>query len=118
MSLVSHAVPPKVSALLAPVDPAQPAGVFDEEDETYQAIDQEMVKLGGLRESSIDWPYVEEAASQYLTSQCKHFRIAFHLLSGWLRKRTWPDWTHAVSLVAGLVDQYWESAYPKPGPTV
>ena len=44
----------EISRLLAPIDPAIPAGLFDIEDETYQAIDQEMVKLGGLQAASIE----------------------------------------------------------------
>ena len=48
MSLVIDVPADTVKLLLTPIDPEQPAGHFDVEDETYQAIDQEMVKLGGL----------------------------------------------------------------------
>ncbi|KRP59175.1 type VI secretion system protein TssA [Pseudomonas trivialis] len=117
MSLVIDVPVDVVNRLLAPVYPEQPAGHFDVEDETYQAIDQEMVKLGGLRESDIDWPYIDEASREYLTCQCKHWRIVGHLQVVWLRTRQWPRWADALELIAGLVEQYWDSAYPKPGPT-
>lgn len=117
MSLVIDVPPGIVALLLAPIDAQQPAGYFDVEDETYQAIDQEMVKLGGLHEARIDWPYIDEAARQYLATQCKHFRIVAHLQTAWLRTRQWSQWADALSLLAGMVEQYWDSAHPKPGPT-
>lgn len=103
--------------LLAPIEVDQPAGHFDVEDETYQAIDQEMVKLGGLRENSIDWPYIDEASRQYLATQCKHLRIVGHLQVVWLRTREWGHWVEALRLLAGMVELYWDSAHPAPGPT-
>lgn len=118
MSLViAAAVPAAVAVLLEPIDAQVPAGLFDVEDETYQAIDQEMVKLGGLHQGSIDWPYIEEASRHYLTTQCKQYRIVGHLLTVWLREPCWSRWSHAVSVLAGMVERYWETAHPKPGPT-
>lgn len=116
MSLVIDVPTDTVKQLLAPIDPEQLAGHFDVEDETYQAIDQEMVKLGGLRESDIDWPYIDEASREYLATQCKHWRILGHLQVVWLRTRKWARWADALGLVAGMVDLYWDNAYPKPGP--
>lgn len=117
MPLVIDVPADTLKHLLMPIDPEQPAGHFDVEDETYQAIDQEMVKLGGLRESSIDWPYIDEASRQYLSSQCKHLRIVSHLQVVWLRTRQWARWADALSVLAGMVELYWDSAHPKPGPT-
>jgi type VI secretion system protein VasJ len=117
MSLVIDVPADIVKLLLTPIEPEQPAGHFDVEDETYQAIDQEMVKLGGLRESGIDWPYIDEASRQYLAIQCKHWRIVAHLQVVWLRTRQWGRWADALGLLAGMVELYWDSAYPKPGPT-
>lgn len=117
MSLVIDVPQGTLQRLLTPIDPEQPAGHFDVEDETYQAIDQEMVKLGGLRESDIDWPYIDEASRDYLATQCKHWRILGHLQVVWLRTRQWARWADALALMAGMVECYWDSAYPKPGPT-
>ena len=117
MSLVIDVPVDTVKLLLTPIDPEQPAGHFDIEDETYQAIDQEMVKLGGLREGDIDWPYIDEASREYLATQCKHWRILGHLQVAWLRTRQWARWTDSLGLIAGMVELYWDSAYPKPGPT-
>lgn len=117
MSLVTLGAVDVVAPLLAPIELQVPAGLFDVEDETYQGIDQEMVKLGGLQQASIDWPYIEEASRHYLATQCKQFRIVGHLLAVWLREARWPQWGNAVSLLAGMVDLYWETAHPKPGPT-
>nr|WP_225777417.1 type VI secretion system protein TssA [Pseudomonas sp. Marseille-Q3773] len=116
MSLVAEVTAQEIVRLLATIDAQSPAGWFDVEDETYQAIDQEMVKLGGLQESSIDWAYIEEASRQYLGEQCKHLRIAAHLSAAWLRSRCWERWGFTLAMLAGLIEQYWESGYPKPGP--
>lgn len=117
MSLVKLPAPLDLDTLLAPLDPRQPAGVFDEEDDGYQGIDHEMVKLGSLQEATIDWPYVDEAAQHYLRSQCKHLRIAGHLLTARARTRSWRGWAEATGVLAGMVEHYWETSYPKPGTT-
>lgn len=106
-----------LDTLLAPLDAAGPAGCFDEEDETFQGIDHEMVKLGGLQEPRMDWAYVDEASRQYLASQCKHFRVAGHLIAARLRGGSWRTWAEAAALLAGMVARYWEAGHPKPGPT-
>ena len=116
MSLVAEVNAQEIARLLAPIDAQAPAGLFDVEDETYQAIDQEMVKLGGLQEPSIDWAYIEEASRQYLGEQCKHMRIVAHLSVALMRSRCWQRWSLALALQAGFVEGYWESSYPKPGP--
>ncbi|MGO4332501.1 type VI secretion system protein TssA [Cupriavidus sp. M-11] len=103
--------------LLAPLDERQPAGCFDDEDETFQGVEHEMVKLGGLHEPGMDWAYVDEASRQYLGGQCKHFRIAGHLIAARLRSRTWRGWAEAVGVLAGMVERYWETGFPKPGAT-
>ncbi len=108
--------PLDLDALLRPLDEKQPAGCFDEEEETFQGIEHEMVKLGGLQETSIDWPYVDEASRQYLGAHCKHFRVAGHLIAARLRTRSWLHWAESAGLLAGMVERYWESSQPKPGP--
>jgi type VI secretion system protein VasJ len=117
MPLVACGAFGSVQALLEPVDPQTPAGLFDLEDETYQAIDHEMVKLGGLHQASIDWPFVEEASSHYLATQCKHLRVVGHLLSAWLKVGRWDAWCDSIKLLMGMIEHYWQSSYPKPGPT-
>lgn len=116
MSLVAEIDAGEIARLLAPIDAQAPAGLFDMEDETYQAIDQEMVKLGGLHHSSIDWTYIEEASCQYLAQQCKHLRIVAHLSAAWLRSGCWERWGLSLALLAGMIERYWEAAHPKPGP--
>lgn len=116
MSLVTGGLDEQLTRLLMPIDPATPAGLFDVEDETYQAIDQEMVKLGGLQEASIDWAYIEEASCLYLGQHCKHLRIVAHLSVAWLRSGCWERWGITLALLAGMVECYWETAHPKPGP--
>ena len=117
MPLVIDVPADAVQCLLAPIEPEQPVGHFDIEDETYQAIDQEMVKLGGLREATIDWPYIDEASRHYLARQSKHLRILSHLQVVWLRTRQWRPWVDSLALLAGMIELYWDTAHPKPGPT-
>ena len=101
MPLVIDVPADAVQCVLAAIDPEQPVGHFDSEDETYQAIDQEMVKLGGLREATIDWPYIDEASRHYLARHCKHLRILSHLQVVWLRTRQWGRWADSLALLAG-----------------
>lgn len=117
MSLVNPRQSPRVAMLLKPVSAEASAGLFDVEDQIYQAIDQEMIKMGGLHQGSIDWEFIEGESCRYLTEHCKQFRIVGHLLTAWLRHGQWPAWSDSLALLAGMVESYWQTAHPKPGPT-
>lgn len=107
--------PLDLKALMAPLDDRHPAGAFDPEDELFNSIDDEMIKLGGLQERSIDWAFVDEGAQRFLSHQCKHFRMAGHLIMARLRLCNWHGWADAAAVLAGMVERYWESGYLKPG---
>lgn len=104
-----------LDAVLSPISPQQPAGEFDEEDNTYQGIESEMMKLGGLQEATIDWGYVDSASRQYLQSQCKHLRIAAQLSTARMQSGGWRGWAEAAGVLAGMTNRYWSTSHPKPG---
>ncbi|SNS20981.1 type VI secretion system protein VasJ [Pseudomonas japonica] len=109
--------PLDLTALLRPLDERQPAGAFDEENELFQSVDHEMVKLGGLQARTIDWRFVDEGAREYLSNHCKHFRMAGHLMTAHLQTNSWRGWAEAAAVLAGMVQKYWETGHPKPGAT-
>ncbi|EHC5874201.1 type VI secretion system protein TssA [Salmonella enterica subsp. enterica serovar Eastbourne] len=111
-----NTLPPlELGSILSPISTQNPEGVFDEEDNVYQGIDSEMIKLGGLQETTIDWAYVDSASRQYLHSQCKHLRIAAHLATARMRAGGWRGWAEAAGVLAGMTIQYWSTSYPRPG---
>ncbi|CAB3857694.1 hypothetical protein LMG26684_02416 [Achromobacter mucicolens] len=107
--------PLDIDSILSPISPDRPAGDFDEEDNAYQGIETEMMKLGGLQEATIDWGYVDCASRQYLQSQCKHLRVAAQLSTARMRAGGWRGWAEAAGVLAGMSCQYWTESHPKPG---
>lgn len=107
--------PLDLDLVLSPISAQNPVGDFNEEDEDYQGIDSEMMKLGGLRETTIDWNYVDRAAQQYLRTRCKHLRIAAHLATARMRAGGWRGWAEAASVLAGIASRHWSACHPKPG---
>lgn len=105
----------EVLALLKPITEEMPVGVFNEEDESYLFIEEQMIKLGGLQSASIDWTGVEEKAKLLLVQKFKHIRLFGYLLQCWLRDNTWQKHRQACELLNGFSALYFESAYPKPG---
>lgn len=104
-----------IEVLLLPVPGERPEGDFDEDHALYQAIEQEMVKVGSLRAATIDWVLVESASRQYLREQCKHFRVVAHLCAAWWRREAWRDWVASLELIAGSAERWWTNAYPNEG---
>ncbi|MDR0183455.1 type VI secretion system protein TssA [Lysobacter arvi] len=102
--------------LLAPITPELPVGTFDEDDAVYQRLDTEMAKLGGLRQSSLDWTQVESDAIAYLSTLAKHVRVLGYLVAAWTRSGDATAWVRSVRLLAGWTEHYWVDAYPRPGP--
>lgn len=105
-----------VSLLLKPIDEEHPEGQFSEDDDLYLAIEDEMIKLGGLQSATIHWDQVEKNAKTYLAERCKHLRVVGHIAHCWLQLKRWGAWTDACALLGGFCDQYLVVSYPKPGP--
>ena len=104
-----------VESLLQPCAGKSPSGVCDEGDERFEQLEQRMMMYGSLHRDKIDWQTVETLCREILRTQCKHFKVAVHLVTCWLHQGELKGLADSLSLLAGLIDRYWRNGYPDPG---
>lgn len=104
-----------VEQLLQPCADNQPAGVCNEDNEQFEQLDRFMMMYGSLHRDQIDWQAVETLCRQILQTQCKHYKVAVHLITCWLHKGELSGLADGFGLLAGLIDNYWRSGHPHPG---
>lgn len=112
---------PDISGLLMPVAGELPAGPSMRYDPQYLAIrgarEEEDPRLP-MREwerplKKADWRVVTDNATAILRSRSKDFQVAAWLCEAWTHQHHLKGFHAAVTLITGLVDQYWDTAHPQ-----
>lgn len=111
MSLVEG----QIKSLLAPISESSPTGIFDENDDLFIGLEDEMIKLGSLQSATIDWEKVQKDSILYLTTKCKHIRVAGYLIQSILKQKQWSSWGSACNFLSAFCETYYESCFPRPG---
>jgi len=107
-----------VAALLLPVDDASPAGADLEYDpdvlEVMRLSEGSPERVMGdttVPAEEPDWRQVQ-AMSEALLLRSKDFRIALLLVRALIRTASLPGLLAGMQLLKGLIERYWDSAYP------
>ena len=112
---------PDIGGLLVPVAGELPAGPSMRYDPQYLAIrgarEEEDPRLP-MREwerplKKADWRVVTDNATAILRSRSKDFQVAAWLCEAWTHQHQLKGFLAAVTLITGLVEQYWDTAHPQ-----
>lgn len=102
-----------VDSLLGPISADAPGGVEARSTDEYEAVSAELDKLTSLSGAGpVDWAHVEQAGATILSSQSKDFMIAAWLAAAWMERQGSDGLSAGLQLFAGLVQNYWETAFP------
>jgi len=66
--------------LLEPVSAKSAAGQYDEDNKDREYLDDEFMKVGTLQHGSLDWLALEEKAIDFLSKECKDFKVLSYLM--------------------------------------
>ena len=108
---------PYANQVLAPLDQgAGPElGEHLEDDPALDFLEQELMKMGSLAHTTIDWPKVEREALGILSDRSKDLKVFGFLLLCLLRGGSGERFALALWLLAGVLDSWWAQAWPHPG---
>lgn len=102
-----------VAALLAPVSDSAPAGEEARSTESYDLVSSEIDKMTSLSGAApVDWHLVAQHGADVLRSQSKDFMMAAWVSTAWMENHGLRGLKAGLELHAGLVDTYWETAFP------
>lgn len=101
------------AALLAPVSDSAPAGEDLRASDAYEQIAAEIEKLTSPTSTTpTDWALVERESASLLATGSKDFMLAAWLNAAWMERHGIDGLRAGIELHAGLVETYWQTAYP------
>jgi type VI secretion system protein ImpA len=120
-SFETQAFAPDLHALLAPIAGEQPAGLSMRYDPSYLVIrqareqdDPTLPRGEWVRDlKKADWSLAASTSIALLTHKTKDFQLAAWLCEAWIHLHGLEGLNAAIQLLQGLLDGYWEQAYPQ-----
>lgn len=102
-----------VTPLLDPITTDSPAGQEARSTDEYEAVAAEIEKMTSLTGSSlIDWSKVESLGTDVLAKQSKDFMMAAWVAAAWMQRAGIEGLNAGLTLFEGLINRYWETAFP------
>jgi len=98
--------------LLQPISESEPCGDDPKYEDSYDALKQEIAKLGGMGAGSTDWNKVELDSINLLETKSKELNLAVYLVSAWSVNKKLAGITVGFELIAGMMTQWWATMYP------
>lgn len=96
-----------------PISPESPAGQDVRYEPDFEALSEEIAKLGSPTASSaIDWDNVVDLAAGILENQSKHLQAASYLSYALLKKDGLEGLATGVQVLKDLVVNFWDTLFP------
>ncbi|WP_025821246.1 type VI secretion system protein TssA [Shewanella marina] len=91
-------------------------GIKLDDDSGLDFIESQMMKVGSLAHTQVQWVETEQAALDILANKSKDLKVLTHLLMC-LQHQTTPErFILSIYLLADFIVHYWQFCYPIPGP--
>lgn len=106
---------PYVDQVLAPLDGESGVGEALGDDVVLEFLENEIMKMGSLAHSDIDWPKVENEALKILSDRSKDLKVLGFLMLSLQRGGDGERFALSLFLLHRVMDSWWTSAWPYPG---
>lgn len=106
---------PYVDQVLSPIEGEHPMGESLMEDPAMEFLDNEIMKVGSLAHTGIEWSKVEGESLRLLADQSKDLKVLGFLLLCLQRDGNGERFALSLYLLGQVLDSWWEEAWPYPG---
>lgn len=106
---------PYVEQVLAPIGGESGMGEPLGDDVTLEFLENEIMKVGSLAHSDIDWLKVESESLRVLSDQSKDLKVFGFLLVSLQRGGSGERFALSLYLLNRVLETWWEKAWPYPG---
>ncbi len=97
----------------APVSEEAPQGKDVRYEPDFEALSQEVAKMGTISGSSeIDWDKVVALSSQILEKESKHLQVTSYLCYGLIKTSGLEGLATGVHILKDLLENFWETMFP------
>jgi type VI secretion system protein VasJ len=103
------------NAVKTPIEGDSAVGCRLIDDSLFDFVEDQMMKVGSLAHSSVQWDEVERSTLKLLKEKSKDLKLVIYLLQC-LHNRLSPErYIASLWLLADFITLYWEVCYPAPG---
>ncbi len=106
---------PYVDQVLGQLAGESPVGVALADDPTLEFLENEVMKVGSLAHTGIEWARVEQDALQVLADRSKDLKVLGFLLLCLQRGGNGERFALSLYLLHRVLDSWWNEAWPYPG---
>lgn len=106
---------PYVEPVLAVFSGENPAGESLAEDATMEYLENEIMKIGSLAHTGVEWSKVESESLRLLSDTSKDLKVLGFLLICLQRGGDGERFALSLLLLDQVLDSWWEDAWPYPG---
>ena len=106
---------PYAEQVLTPMAGDADMGQKLDEDAALEFLDNEIMKIGSLAHTEIDWPKVESEALKILSDRSKDLRVLGFLLLALQRGGDGERFALSLFLLQQVLEHWWTRAWPCPG---
>lgn len=106
---------PYVEQVVARLAGDAPCGEALGEDPSLEFLENEIMKIGSLAHTGIDWAKVERESLRLLSDQSKDLKVLGFLLLALQRGGNGERFALSVHLLCEVMEKWWTEAWPYPG---
>lgn len=98
--------------ILAPIRVDNPVGELLSDDDDFDFIETQMMKVGSLSHQDIQWEIIEQKTSMLLTEKTKDLRLLGYLMQCLQHKTTAERFLLSLHILTDFINAYWFECYP------
>lgn len=106
---------PYVEQVVAPLKGESPCGEALGEDPALEFLENEIMKIGSLAHTGIDWTKVERESLRLLSDMSKDIKVLGFLLLALQRGGNGERFALSIHLLCQVLENWWIDAWPYPG---
>jgi len=101
--------------IMAPVSKDQPFGERAVDDPGYDFVETQLMKVGSLYHSDVQWQEVEKAVVELLAKRSKDIKLLSYLIQCLQNQAKAERVLLSLQILLGFMQNYWFGCYPIPG---
>ncbi|MGF1908683.1 type VI secretion system protein TssA [Vibrio kasasachensis] len=98
-----------------PIQADNPVGKRLVDEPLYDFIEDQMMKVGSLSHTSVQWEKVEQSTLKLLGEKSKDLKLLIYLLQCLHNDATPVRFITSIELVTHFMNLYWDGCFPVPG---
>ncbi len=106
---------PYIEQVVSPLEGESPTGQALGEDAALAFLEDEIMKIGSLAHTDIDWGKVESESLKILSARSKDLKVLGFLLIALQRGGDGERFALSLYLLHRVLDGWWEAGWPYPG---